>query len=42
LAGLLAKNYGFARPMIEITPWDIREFAVKDPFGNRLTFSADV
>ena len=37
---LVEKNYGFARPSIESTPWDSREMTVKDPFGNRLVFTA--
>ena len=35
---LLAKDYKFARPGIDDTPWGTREMSVKDPFGNRLTF----
>ncbi|PRA52583.1 MULTISPECIES: glyoxalase superfamily protein [Pseudomonas] len=35
---LLAKNYRYAHPGIEDTPWDSREMSVKDPFGNRLVF----
>lgn len=34
------KEYGFAQPQIEDTPWDTKEMSVKDPFGNRLTFVA--
>ena len=37
---LLKKNYKFARPGIEDTPWGSRELSVKDPFGNRLTFTS--
>jgi catechol 2,3-dioxygenase-like lactoylglutathione lyase family enzyme len=33
-----AKQYKYARPGIEVTPWNTREMSVKDPFGNRLTF----
>jgi uncharacterized glyoxalase superfamily protein PhnB len=36
---LLAKNYPYARPGIEDTPWGSRDMSVKDPFGNRLTFT---
>ena len=35
---LSAKQYGYARPGIEDTPWDTREMSIRDPFGNRLTF----
>ncbi len=33
------KDYGFARPAIEVMPWDSRDMSVRDPFGNRLTFT---
>jgi catechol 2,3-dioxygenase-like lactoylglutathione lyase family enzyme len=36
---LIAKQYGFARPGIDEQPWG-RDMSVKDPFGNRLIFSA--
>lgn len=39
---LLAKNYQFAKPGIEATPWDTREVTVKDPFGNRLVFTSAI
>ena len=39
LAELSEKNYKFARPAIEETPWGSRDLSVKDPFGNRLTFA---
>ncbi len=38
-AELLAKAYKYARPGIEDTPWGSRDLSVKDPFGNRLTFT---
>ena len=38
-AELLSKRYKYARPGIEDTPWGTREMSVKDPFGNRLTFT---
>lgn len=38
-AELTARQYGYARPGIESTPWDTREVTVRDPFGNRLTFT---
>ncbi|PUA39113.1 glyoxalase/bleomycin resistance/extradiol dioxygenase family protein [Paenibacillus elgii] len=37
-AELEAKDYKYARPGIEATPWDTRELSVTDPFGNRLIF----
>lgn len=36
---LLAKNYKNARPGIVDTPWESRDMSIKDPFGNRLTFT---
>jgi uncharacterized glyoxalase superfamily protein PhnB len=36
---LLAKNYKYARPGIEDTPWGSRDMSISDPFGNRLTFT---
>jgi uncharacterized glyoxalase superfamily protein PhnB len=38
-AELSAQAYGYARPGIDATPWGTRELSVKDPFGNRLTFT---
>jgi len=35
---LLEKGYAFVRPQIEQMPWG-RDMSVKDPFGNRLTFT---
>jgi catechol 2,3-dioxygenase-like lactoylglutathione lyase family enzyme len=37
LKELQGKDYGFARPGIEVQPWG-RELRVLDPFGNRLVF----
>lgn len=37
---LTMKEYGFAQPGIEETPWGTKEMSIKDPFGNRLTFVA--
>ena len=37
-AELSGKQYAYARPGIEDTPWETRELSVRDPFGNRLTF----
>lgn len=36
---LLVKNYKHARPGIEDTAWESRDMSVRDPFGNRLTFT---
>jgi catechol 2,3-dioxygenase-like lactoylglutathione lyase family enzyme len=41
-AELLAKLYRYARPGIELTPWGTRDMSIKDPFGNRLTFTESV
>jgi len=38
-AELTAKNYGYARPHIDDTPWGSRDMSIKDPFGNRLVFT---
>ena len=38
-AELASKQYGFAKPGIDEQPWG-RDMSVKDPFGNRLIFSA--
>ncbi len=37
-AELVGRNYRFARPGLETTPWKTREISVSDPFGNRLHF----
>jgi len=37
---LSKKNYGFARPKTDDTPWGTKEMYIRDPFGNRLTFVA--
>ena len=37
-ASLTAKQYKYARPGIEETPWNTREVRVGDPFGNRIVF----
>ncbi len=36
---LLAKRYKYARPGIEQMPWGSRDMSIRDPFGNRLTFT---
>jgi len=38
-AELHGKDYKYARPSIELMPWGTRDMSVKDPFGNRLTFT---
>ena len=38
-AELAAKDYRHARPAIEAMPWGSRDLSVRDPFGNRLTFT---
>ena len=35
---LLAKDYRYAKPGIEETPWESREMSISDPSGNRLVF----
>lgn len=37
-AQLSAKKYKYARPGIETLPWG-RDMSIRDPFGNRLTFT---
>ena len=37
-AELLAKQYRYARPGVEPTPWGARMMEIADPFGNRLRF----
>ena len=39
---LLAKGYKYARPGIEEMPWGTRDMSVRDPFGNRLTFTSAI
>jgi catechol 2,3-dioxygenase-like lactoylglutathione lyase family enzyme len=38
-AELQSKNYKYGRPAIEDMPWGTRDMSIKDPFGNRLTFT---
>jgi len=38
-AELAAKRYPYVRPEIEEMPWGTRDMSVRDPFGNRLTFT---
>ncbi|MBN2993447.1 VOC family protein [Pseudomonas cedrina subsp. fulgida] len=35
---LLGKDYRYAKPEVEATPWGSREMSIKDPFGNRVVF----
>ena len=35
---LQAKDYRYAKPDVEDTPWGSREMSIKDPFGNRVVF----
>jgi uncharacterized glyoxalase superfamily protein PhnB len=35
---LAAKDYRYAKPGVEETPWGSREMSIRDPFGNRLVF----
>jgi uncharacterized glyoxalase superfamily protein PhnB len=39
---LSAKQYKYARPGIEDMPWGSRDMSVRDPFGNRLTFTTAI
>jgi catechol 2,3-dioxygenase-like lactoylglutathione lyase family enzyme len=41
-AELASRHYKYARPGIEKTPWGTRDMSVKDPFGNRLTFTTAI
>jgi len=38
-AELAAKSHRYARPSIDDKHWGTREMTIKDPFGNRLTFT---
>ena len=39
---LIEKQYKYARPGIQETPWGSRDMAINDPFGNRLTFTSAI
>ena len=39
---LSAKNYRFARPSMELAPWNASLMQITDPFGNRLRFNEDL
>jgi uncharacterized glyoxalase superfamily protein PhnB len=41
-AELSSRQYKYARPGIENMPWGTRDMSVKDPFGNRLTFTTSI
>jgi uncharacterized glyoxalase superfamily protein PhnB len=41
-AELMKRQYKYARPGIETMPWGTRDMSVKDPFGNRLTFTTAI
>lgn len=41
-AELTAKQFKYARPSLDDTPWGTRDMSVKDPFGNRLTFTTAI
>ena len=38
---LMAKNYQYLRPDVEIAPWNAKCLEVHDPFGNRIRFNED-
>jgi uncharacterized glyoxalase superfamily protein PhnB len=37
-SALRAKNYKYAKPGVEATPWGSRETQLSDPFGTKLIF----
>lgn len=39
---LSEKDYRFAKPGLEVKPWETREISVIDPFGNRLHFHEEI
>lgn len=39
---LTAKQYRYANPGIEEMSWGTRDMSIKDPFGNRITFTAAI
>ncbi|MEQ1760303.1 MAG: glyoxalase superfamily protein [Vicinamibacterales bacterium] len=41
-AELGSRHYKYARPGIEDMPWGTKEMSVRDPFGNKLTFTAGI
>ncbi|MFC0190014.1 glyoxalase superfamily protein [Fictibacillus aquaticus] len=40
-ATLSSKEYAYAKPRIENTPWNTMELTVADPFSNRIVFYED-
>lgn len=42
LRELQQKHYGYAHATIEPMPWGSRDMSLRDPFGNRLTFTDSV
>ncbi|PYY68224.1 glyoxalase/bleomycin resistance/extradiol dioxygenase family protein [Pseudomonas jessenii] len=36
---LLATEYGFSHPQIQVMPWGSQDLTIADPFGNRLVFT---
>jgi uncharacterized glyoxalase superfamily protein PhnB len=38
-AELTSKGCKYVLPRIDKTPWGTRDMTVKDPFGNKLTFT---
>lgn len=41
-AELTARQFKYARPDIGPTPWGTRDMSIRDPFGNRLTFTTAI
>jgi catechol 2,3-dioxygenase-like lactoylglutathione lyase family enzyme len=39
---IMAKDYPYMRPGIEMAPWNAKVMEVTDPFGNRLRFNEDI
>lgn len=39
---LLAKDYKYFKPSIEIAPWNAKTMELIDPFGNKLLFNEDI
>ena len=42
LRELQQKRYGYAHATIETMPWGSRDMSLRDPFGNRLTFTDSI
>lgn len=41
-AELTSKQFKYDRPAIKDMPWGTRDLSVRDPFGNRLTFTSGI